>query len=187
MAVRGSDALRWTLPLPLESALPFLIEIGWPGDIHQTEHLLTAACAWTTHVGLSLNVGEQIGPYLGLEFLNWTKPLASPAAWRECLETLVRWNLCLPEKARALLDYPGIRHERGDQWSPSLRTSDDYQEQVVRFLRRGLLHIKLTLSSSASPTAKAYLEVVHGWMDRPSFRRKTKSPLLSTSLEESQG
>jgi hypothetical protein len=170
LTAREATALRWTLPLPLTEVRGFLDEVGWPGDLPRVIRILDAAGAWTTHVGLSLNIGEQVEPYLGLEFLNWTKPPSGTAAWRACLETLIRWNYCTVDKAHALLRYPGISHEREEHWPPCLSTSPAYRERMVRMLSRNLLHIKIALPATAPPHAKAYLAARHGWIQRQAAR-----------------
>jgi hypothetical protein len=173
------EALRWTLPLPIREALPFLRDVEWEGDAARVTRVLDAAAEWTTHVGLSLDVGEGVEPRLGLEMLNWTKPPSPPSAWRACLRTLVERGLCLPEKARDLLHYPGIAHERGDRWPDTITTSPDYRERVVRTLTRSLLHVKVTVPPDGPLTAKAYLAARHGWIERPSLRVRETAPETS--------
>jgi hypothetical protein len=167
MTARGGDDLRWTLPLPLDDAVPFLEAVGWEGEVERVRPVLDAAREWTTHTGLSLDVGDGVGPYLGLEFMNWGCPLPGAAVWKACLGTLTAWGACRADKAAALLAYPGISHERGEGWPEGLATGAEHRDNSIRALTRTLLHVKIVLPPGEPLHAKAYLAAKHRWIDRP--------------------
>lgn len=157
--VAGDPAgrLRVTQPLSVAAALPYLEAIGWPGDRDRLAGLLEIARRWTSHVGLSLNVGAAVEPYLGLEVLNWTKPAGGRAAWEACLDWLIGQGLCTPAKRAALLGWPGLLHSRSAGWrGPG--TGAGTGEAVLQTLACNLSHVKLVCPPEAPLEAKAYVD-----------------------------
>jgi hypothetical protein len=158
---RSENVIRITQPLPGSAALSYLNAIGWPGDRRQVVELLETIGRWTTHVGLSLNLGSACEPYLGLEFLNWTKPASSRAIWRACLEWLTRQGLCTADKSVALMDWPRLVHSRATHWSGLLRGKSGEGSGVLRVLTCNLSHVKLVCRPGKPLEAKAYIDVGH--------------------------
>ncbi|MBW7885000.1 MAG: hypothetical protein H3C34_20665 [Caldilineaceae bacterium] len=159
LLARQNPAVRVTQLIAIPDAVAYLRRIGWPGELARVRDLLDPVSMWTTHVGLSLNIGAEVQPYLGLEMLNWTLPPAPRASWRSCLNTLVARGLCTPAKQDALLAYPGLA---------PVPPPDGYGEEpagnAVYTMARNLLHIKLALLADHEIEAKAYLDVHQGWL-----------------------
>lgn len=100
---------------------------------------------------LSFDIGETIGPAIGIEASFRGLPHRQPG-WRRLLDRLVARQLCAPEKAEALWRWPG--------WSSPATDHASWPEAhgyPGAFAARCLSHIKLVSRPAAPPEAKAYL------------------------------
>jgi hypothetical protein len=112
--------------------------VGLPGSLSGVRDLLSAMYAPGRHVAFHLDVGEEIGPALGLEVFRLD------GSWESPLDRLIEWKACLPEKRDPLLAWPGRDRVllSGHRWS-------SYLERV--------LLIKIIHHPVEPLTAKAYL------------------------------
>lgn len=171
MLGRSTSAIRLTQPLETTEVPRYLDAIGWAGDRERVASLLESIRRWTTHVGLSLNIGATAESYLGLEFLNWTKPASNRRTWKSCLDSLTEWELCTVEKREALLNWPHLIHSRLPQWCGEPRDDDATGEHVLETLACDLSHLKLVCRAGLPLEAKAYIDVRHNqWQWRAPAR-----------------
>lgn len=105
LAARGSEAIRVVIGAPRAELGSFLERIGWPGPRDQIEEI---AERWLSHlhlIDLNLDVGETVGPTVGLGLAMPDEPRGT---WAEgVLRRLVEAGLCSPAKCDAVLAWPG--------------------------------------------------------------------------------
>ena len=162
MLGRGSDAVRLCLAGIARQAIPqYLRRVGWEGTIDEVSELVSMLLVRPGRVSLHLDVGESVGPRIGLEYYASPGP-SGDRRWRPVLDELVRAGLCLPRKREGLLAYPGYTHELLDRarWPPRLlRGSNLLGGRALSVIARRLHHIKLTYQPGQPIRAKAYLAV----------------------------
>ncbi|MEO7275963.1 MAG: hypothetical protein ABIX28_21290 [Vicinamibacterales bacterium] len=137
--------------LPLSEIRPVVRELGWLGPADAYAARWRDLSSFTDRVSLHLDVGERVGPRLGVE-VGFAEASAAfdphdPDDTRFC-DYLVNTGLCLPEKRDALFNWVGGFRLR----SPADADSSDL------FLRT-ISHIKLVYQPYRAPQAKAYLAV----------------------------
>jgi hypothetical protein len=100
---------------------------------------------------LSLDIGEQVSPRVGLEGSFRRLPHREPR-WSQLFDALIARDLCSPEKRDAVFAWPG---------SDSFWTAPSaWPEAAGRsgvFCVRSLSHLKLVCVAGRRPEAKAYL------------------------------
>ena len=120
LACRGSDAVRMIIGMPREEVGAYLERIGWPGSRAQVEELTKTWLSYLHFAEVNLDVGESVGPTIGLALPFPEKP-HEPWA-KEFLQRMVDAGLCTPEKREAILQWPG--RERvpltGHRWPSNL-------------------------------------------------------------------
>ncbi|HYO70142.1 MAG TPA: hypothetical protein VEU33_29105 [Archangium sp.] len=120
LACRGSDAVRMIIGMPREEVGGYLERIGWPGSRAQVEELTKTWLNYLHFAEVNLDVGETVGPTIGLALPFPEKP-HEPWA-KEFLQRMVDLGLCTPEKREAILQWPG--RERvpltGHRWPSNL-------------------------------------------------------------------
>ena len=135
--------------VPQSDISSFLERVGWPGRPANLLDALGAMEGFHSDFRIALDIGES-GPAigLGLELYivegptgldRWLTTTASD--WRPTVNRMEELGWCLPQKARALLAYPGI-----------VRLID---ATGVYILYKGINHIKLTFKQG-TVGAKAY-------------------------------
>lgn len=166
MLSRATDALRINIKrLQPDTIIPYLQQIGWPGDADELATLMAVLYAHVDRITLCLDVGRAISPRVGLECILLKQP-PEEARWESLLSHLVDQGLCLPEKASALLQWPG-------QTTP-LTTTVDWPAHLVcasllqppehfTTIVRRLSHIKVVYQPTAPLEAKGYLWFSHEW------------------------
>ena len=147
----------------------YLGAAGWPGDRDAAAELFAGMHAMVDGVTLCLDVGETVGPRLGLECHLRKQPAAEPR-WETFLDHLVARGWCTPAKRAALLEWPGVTlpGETAEAWPAhlvheSLRRPADH----LTSLDRRLNHVKLTYSPTEAIEAKGYFGFIHGWLRPP--------------------
>jgi hypothetical protein len=166
MLARESDYVRLCVrgaPSPALSAYP--AQIGYPATAALGD-LLAILGGLVENVGLSVDVGEGIGPRLGIEcrFEGWRQPSQEPR-WALFLDRLVAMGLCTAEKREVLLAWPSVGYHRFPD------------EKAPRALIRALNHVKVITAPGQAPTAKAYLWFGHRTADYiRSLRTSAKKP-----------
>jgi len=137
--------------LPLSEIRPVVRELGWLGPADAYAGQWRDLSNFTDRVSLHLDVGERVGPRLGVE-VGLAEPSAAfnaddPEDTRFC-DYLVDAGMCLPEKRDALFDWVGGFRLGG---AAGLDTSE-------LFLRT-ISHVKLVYQPCRAPEAKAYIAV----------------------------
>jgi len=147
----------------------FLRRVGWDGPWQALDQALGVADGFVDRVWVDLDVGDTLGPRLGVEC---PVPALSPAPrWGPFLDHLVDRVLCFPEERDALLAYEGVsRPGDGTPWPRDLALAGLLEGRASYTYRRFLNHVKLVVDPLRSLTAKAYL-----------FAQKTR-PLRARSL-----
>ncbi len=151
MPGRGVRAIRLIVDdVAAEDVPDFLGRLGWPGEAGQVMAVLGDMCGVAPHFRLSLDVSvDGLSPRLGLEFYpagerkegldHWLTTGCS--TWKPIVERLEALQWCQPDKARGLLDFPGLDKLFG--------------ESGVFILYRGINHVKVSVEAG-SVSAKAY-------------------------------
>jgi hypothetical protein len=167
MLGRPGAALRiHVADVPLGEFEAFLREVGWPGDSSPAVELGRVLLDHGDQVVLCFDVlyGELL-PRLGLECF-FSQQQGLDPRWRPLLARLVDLELCAPDKADALLRWPGAV----TPLDPSAPWPDDLvvaslarPADELGLVERRLSHVKLTLAPNAPVSAKAYFGFGHVW------------------------
>jgi hypothetical protein len=150
--------------LQTRDVVPFLRRVGWDGSWQALDQALGVADGFVDRVWVDLDVGDTLGPRLGVEC---PVPALPPAPrWGPFLDHLVDRALCLPGERDALLAYEGVsRPGEGPPWPRDLAVAGLLEGRPSDTYRRFLNHVKLVVDPARSLTAKAYL-----------FAQKTRHP-----------
>ena len=150
MPGRALRAIRLVVDdVAAEDVPAFLGRLGWPGQAGKAMAVLDEMGDVASVFRLSLDVSvDGLSPRLGLEFYppgeekevdHWLTTGRSD--WRAIIERLVARQWCQPEKARGLLDFPGL--------------DKLFDRRGVLLLYRGINHVKVTIEAD-EVSAKAY-------------------------------
>ncbi|ATB27521.1 hypothetical protein [Melittangium boletus] len=164
--------------------VPYLREVGWPGDFEELESRVGELSRLVDCIDLDLDlVGDRVGPQVGLEcHFHERPPPAQEPRWHALLDYLEKARMCLPGKREAILHYAGVMHERShrEHWPrPLLEASKLMGSTQLSSLLRGLHHVKISHSSGSTPRAKLYLSVKHLWLAKAQLVRSKSSALHS--------
>lgn len=166
MLARRSDDVRLCIAgLGSRGILEYLDRIGWRGPLRDVVDLRARWSGLVDQIGLHIDVGEVVGPRIGLEYHLRPTPSQTPS-WQPFLDELVRDGLCRPEKRDGLLAYPGVSDELRDRarWPGRLLyASSVLGSHWVSFNRRSLEYIKIGYEPEKPPEAKAYLGAMYDW------------------------
>lgn len=155
MSGRALTAVRVSLAnIPPARLAQYLAAIGWPGDITQIKTIITRYEPLFDFLALDLDVGDAIGPKIGLEF--YLQSRHDPAAWAPLFESLISEGLCLPEKREQLMAWTGFSnaYTDADIWPKQLQIPEE--EGHYLFIRR-FNHVKLSFHTGEPVKAKAYI------------------------------
>ena len=168
MLARGADGVRLVSGAPsAQELLESLHACGWSGDPAAARDLAATAFSLADTVSVHLDVGEAVGPVLGLEvmFEARREPDREPR-WAALLDALVADGLCTPEKRAGLLAYAGYETSAasGLPFPPSLAAAaaERAPGEVSMWVRK-LFHVKLVSGPDRALEAKGYLSVTHHW------------------------
>ncbi len=107
MLSRAAPAVRVNIKrLDAETVGNYLTQVGWHGDPDEIAALMDTLAPHVDKFTLCLDVGCTIAPRVGLECILLEQP-PTEVRWRTLLNRLAEWNLLLPEKQVALLQWPG--------------------------------------------------------------------------------
>lgn len=143
----------------LEEIVEYLSSIGWEGPVDDFKNAFAPICDLMDFFWLNIDVGETIGPKIGLECYCYSRP-DDETKWHRFLDYLVQNGLCTEQKRRALLQYPGISHINAsdDLWPESLRLASQLFGPIgFTMLERELHHVKVVYLPQEPLEAKAYL------------------------------
>lgn len=174
MSGRDLTAVRVSLAnLPPSFLVQYLDHIAWPGNLSEVESLIMSYTPYFDHLSLDLDVGEKIGPKIGIEL--YMKSRHAKAPWQSLFDQLVIRGVCLPSKRDQLLTWPGFSNAftDADIWPEQLNIPETQGHYI--FIRH-FNHIKLTIETQKPVKAKAYivqrrlhtkqrpLKIVHGYV-----------------------
>jgi len=169
MLARPSAAVRLCIAdLGVQGIPAYLQEAGWDGSLAGVSDLVTAWPGIVHRIGLHIDVGDAVGPKIGLEYHLRATHGRRPS-WRPFLDELVRAGLCLPGKRDGLLAYEGVSDEvrDGARWPARwLRASRLLGPHWVSVNHRSLQYIKLACGTGQPAEAKAYLGALYTWVKR---------------------
>ena len=162
-----SQAVRLCISNIAIAKIPqYLSDIGWQGSISNLESVLVDISRFTDFICLNFTVGNTIFPKMGLECYG-SKQLKISSEWELFLDYLVEKQLCIPDKADAILNYPGYSVEKSyrDLWPSNLTNAStfvfpSFKSTLVRYLN----HIKIVYQPNKPLEAKAYLWLEHLWL-----------------------
>lgn len=103
LRTRGEDAVRFVCSMRRGEVPAYLERIGWPGDAAEVREMLSTLSLYSNTLTFDLDVGEEVAPVLGLGH-HEPRPGAATA---RVLDRLCAAGACTPEKAAALLGWPG--------------------------------------------------------------------------------
>jgi hypothetical protein len=168
MLSRGAEAVRLCIRLrSVERVVEYLAEVGWTGGEAVLDDVLGQLARSVDIVSLNIDVGETIGPKIGLEcFFDGNRQPKREPRWGTFLDALVRSGLCTADKREALLAYPGYVDEKAMDvpWPAALRRASRLLggRSLSTFVR-SLHHVKIVYTPGEPLEAKAYLAGNHHW------------------------
>jgi hypothetical protein len=160
MMGRSVPAIRVHVsPLPFDAFPSFLGDIGWGGDEEEVRSLARLLLVHGDLVVLCFDVvAGNVLPRLGLECFFSQKHGMDPR-WEPLLARLVALGLAAPDKAQALLRWPGTITPAAAEapWPDELLVESLMRPaDVFGAIDRRLSHVKLTWTAGAPVSAKAY-------------------------------
>ncbi len=165
-------------PVQLRGFGEYLRSFGWSdeGAAVETARMLL------NHGDLLILCLEPVGDRIervGLECFFAQKRGVSPR-WRSLLNDLVALRMCAPEKAEALLQWPGTVTPFGAEapWPETLIVQGlTSPPDVLSVFERQLSHVKVTCASDEDTSAKAYFGYVPRWAPAKRPARQANSRL----------
>lgn len=167
MLSRPDAPLRFELTeIDRQRSLPDYLEaIGWPGDIKRVETVLNRLPNMNRDfdLGLAFDVGETVGPRLGLEFVfrNYSD---REAALSGALDDLIAAGLCAPGWREALARWTGGGAPQADWFMALVSTPREHHRFVS--------HFKIVLDGP-QVEAKGYVECIPLSMLAPAQARRS--------------
>ena len=145
-----------------DAILPWLAQLGRPGGGDAPEKLMRDLIPLVRSMAVGLDLGENgPGEKIGIEC--YMDPDGDDSAqWLPVLKLMEDMGLCLPEKSRGVIDYPGInRSPLKERWS-----SDG---TVFIDVHRRIHHLKVAIDATGATEAKIYLAVSRPGVSLRSF------------------
>ena len=145
MLGRKVKALRLILSIPRSNLESYLERIKWNGSIPELMALYDSVSQFVDTVDFNLDIADRVLPKIGLECILLKKQLKIEPRWKLLTENLVERGLCLPDKGRELLSWPGYEYTTlSDESEPS-------------YVFRGISHIKMVYQTGKPLEVKGYL------------------------------
>lgn len=170
---RGQAATRLCLRgIERADLLTLLDALEWPGRREDVATLLDTVGAHASRVDVDLDLGDEVGPKLGLECYFGTDT-GNAGRLHALTAALVRHGACTPAKAAALDAYQGLTLQDAarDDWPPHLAAlAVAGGPGLSSALCRWVHHIKLVHEPGQALAAKAYLAVEHHLLVRRQLR-----------------
>ena len=153
MLSRSTESVRVSVGnVSLDESCAYLDALDWCGSTEPLQRDLSDPSILLDGMNLTIDVGNGIGQRLGLECYSRTRQqsVRSPR-WEKLVERLVEKGLCVPQKAKAAMQFPGLcpimlatRDDRGIRLMPAL-------------LARGYHHVKYVFDKNMEMQVKLYL------------------------------
>jgi hypothetical protein len=165
MLGRGVDEVRVNIKnLSVDDAAAVLETLAWPGDRAAAAEILELVRHMDCHFTLCLDIGAAVAPSLGIECYPPSGERCIEQ-WARLLDVVVAHGLAAPEKAAALLAWPGrVAPQPGRSWPLDLlaeslvRTSPGFTHFDCH-----ISHVKLGVRPQRPIEAKGYLWFEHRW------------------------
>lgn len=154
-------------PMPLQELDVCLEQLGWSGDRPELHSFAKTLVDHGDTLILCLDLADGHVVRVGLECFFDQKTGLDPR-WRPLLEHLVNAELASPDKAAALLRWPGsvTPLTAGGAWPEDLVVQSlTRPEDVLGVIERRLSHVKLTFAPGLPVSAKAYFGYGPVWAD----------------------
>ena len=159
-----SPAMRlYIQDMPLAQLRSTLSRLSWVGDAELLTQLLTRVCQSKGRFSVQLEIQDALSPVIAIEcyFHHRTE-------WQQVLNRLVSTGFCSPERAQALLNYPGYVRAQ-DHLAPFPKLLESWSAQLSPyrecFLVKRLAYLKFTYQPGCPLLAKAYLGLSPTWID----------------------
>jgi hypothetical protein len=167
MPSRPGSAMRIVIDgLPATAVGAYLEAIGWRDSVGVFAPLLVdIAAIGDPVVMVDVDVADAVCPKVGVEFYV-RRAADNLSRWRALFDVLVRRGFASPDKARALMTWPGFSEETATNplWAENLAFGDLLFRGLARSMFwRTLNHIKLAYQPHGEPEVKAYLGFGHNW------------------------
>ncbi|NER79382.1 MAG: hypothetical protein F6K42_07320 [Leptolyngbya sp. SIO1D8] len=159
-----------------------LKRLAYPGDGDLLVQLLNRICPGQETYTLQLEIQDTLTPVIAIECY-----FSQRADWQKILNRLVMAGFCAPERAQALLNYPGyVRAQDTDGDFPPLlqRWSDQLTPYRECLLVKRLAYLKFTYQPGYPLWVKAYVGVSPTWVDSR-YLDPSNAKMLSSSAQES--
>lgn len=145
-----------------------LTKLGWAGARGELETLVSALAPLVERLDIDLDVGDAIGPKIGIECYFGTDAQTALRV-RQLGEYLVAQGSCAPSKVEALVQYNGLTHQDSGPaaWPVHLSALAAAQgPSMASCLIRWVHHVKVVYEPAKPLLAKAYLAVEHHVFER---------------------
>ena len=150
-----------------------LLRLGWPGDPAPLQALLDELSAFAGHFDLNVDLGESLGPKVGIECYFPTDGGQQDGLQRAG-DYLVNKGLCTPEKAQGLVRYCGfsLQGNHAGVWPAELSAlASAAGGGALSSFHRFVHHLKIVYQAGLGLSAKAYLGMEHQLLDRQAVRQ----------------
>lgn len=146
LQARRVESLRLYIKMPGYREMACLLrQMGYPGDLRPVIAFLDDFGNWGGYIKLQLDIGPEILPKIGFEFLNDT----GDDIWGCLITKLCDNQLCAGANRKFLLN-----------WTDSAFIQEPGEKSCL-LLYKYISHIKVIYEPGASMTAKAYLGVTY--------------------------
>ena len=163
MLSRSVEAIRVCIRgMTTDELAPYLERIAWPGNFSELQTVIQRYGPLCKRVDLDIDVGDHIGPKVGLEF-SFGKDANTVTRMGKFLSRCVEDRLTSNLKASALMHYNGFIKEGLDSshWPESLvKQAQAAGADSCNYLLLWIHHIKLICQSDSPLSGKAYLAVL---------------------------
>lgn len=148
--------------LQIKHLSSILSRLDWPGDISLLTQVLIGTCG-EGNFSLQLEIQDTLSPVIAVECC-----LSNLNNWKTVLDRLVATGFCNPERAAALLSYPGYVRAQ-DNIAPFPPAFENWSDQLAPYreclLVKRLAYLKFTYQPGTPLLAKAYLGLSPTWID----------------------
>ena len=161
MLSRESKSVRFHInKLELIQIIPYLESIGWHDENEELSTLIGELADKVDRFVISYDITEDgIGPRIGIE-LSFIQPLSEQYnSWNILFSYFVKKGWCLPERQKALLNYPGTDNEEyfnGSIMKPVVTAASDMDTLKTSKIVRYINHVKLVFEQGKDVEAKVY-------------------------------
>ncbi|MEO0489127.1 MAG: hypothetical protein AAFZ49_06145, partial [Cyanobacteria bacterium J06659_2] len=160
----SAPALRLYVQDLRQAQVPSLLNrLAWSGDGDLLTQLLARVCPGQATCSLQLEIQDTLSPVIAIECA-----FPNRAGWQSALNRLMITGFCTPERAQALLAYPGYVRAQ-DAVAPFPKLLARWSAQLAPYreclLVKRLAYLKFTYRPGHPLLVKAYMGVSPTWVD----------------------